>query len=205
MQSKKISLVVLAAGESSRMGTPKQLLKLHGKSLLELVLDQTTPLKDCVKVVVLGSRAEQIKPIVGLYGDHVSVTNTQWKNGMGSSIKAGLSFILQNFQKMDAVIFLTCDQPGITTQHLENLIGKYQDHGPFIVSTGYNSTEGVPALFDHALFQEVMKIDDAEGARKIIASCSQSDKLMVDFPDASVDLDTKADVEHYLQDGFIED
>lgn len=194
---KTIAIVLLAAGESRRMGVSKQLLEVQGKTLLEITLEVINTCVDAKKVVVLGANAEAHQKITSQFPDLDIVINTSWKDGLGSSIKSGLEFVTRSSPFVDGVMFLVCDQPFINTDHLTHLINEFLNSSATIVASGYNNTEGVPALFGRAHFDELMNLDDSSGAKNVISKNSER-KIVVPFAAGSVDLDTPEDFRAYL-------
>ena len=191
----EVSIIILAAGSSSRMGQAKQQLPIGGESLL--VKTVSTALHSAIGkvVVVLGSQHELHQN--SLKGQPVEITlNAHWQTGMGSSIKAGLTHVLSLNPKTEAIIILVCDQPLLQPQHLNMLVEKQKQTKAFIVASGYSNTKGVPALFTQEIFGEILKLKDDEGAKKII---QQYPGEVVDFPEGAIDLDTPDDYKNFLQ------
>jgi len=196
-----IGLILLAAGESSRMGRPKQLLIYEGQTLLRRALEAAAGSSCRPIAVVLGSEPEALIPELdnaGLpYDAQVEIVhNLNWECGMGSSIRAGLQ-ALQRRAELDAVVIMLCDQPMVTSALLETIIAAYREADDCVVASEYGtgSTDegvGVPALFDASLFPELLALHPDEGAKRIILA--HKDKLgRVLFPGGLVDLDTPAD------------
>ena len=186
----KPGIIILAAGESARMGVPKQLLEYRGKTLLERTADVALEVGDSV-IVVLGSRAEQIwkawnEPRV------MVVENPRWSQGMGGSLAIGLQSLLIAKPATQAAIFLLCDQPLLTATVLRRLIATHLNTGSAIVASEYNETLGVPALFHASLFPELLALKGKEGARKVIQSHPRQ-VVGVPFAEGSLDIDTPAD------------
>jgi len=193
--NKELAIIILAAGPSSRMRQSKQQLLIDDKSLLIKAVE--TALQSNVKnvVVVLGSQEESHKEALkGLAIE--TIFNSRWKTGMGSSLKAGLNYIISNIPKTDAVIVMVCDQPLLKPQHLKLIIERYRETNALIVASGYSNTSGVPALFNHQLFDEVLKLGDDQGAKKII---HQHPAEVIDFPEGAIDLDTPEDYQRFIQ------
>src|SRR5690606_19422696 len=103
-----------------------------------------------------------------------------WEKGMGSSLKAGMDFIQSYLADTTAVVVLVCDQPLLTADHLNNLIGKYRNAKAPVVASTYSGVTGVPAIFDASLFAEIRSIDDKHGARQII-DMHKGDVQQVEF------------------------
>lgn len=165
----KESVIILAAGSSSRLGQPKQLVSVDGvpllrKSVLAALEAQYSPV-----VVVLGSNAEEYKKTIDQLPIEI-VIHSQWEKGMGSSLKAGLSHLLKSNPDTTAIVVMVCDQPLLTSAHLNTLRQAYQKSKKPIIASQYNEIIGVPALFDHSLFFQLQKIEDTQGAKAVIGS-----------------------------------
>jgi molybdenum cofactor cytidylyltransferase len=181
------------------MGAAKQLLKIHNETLLAKAISSFHRIKNSRKLIILGSGAAELIPHVEQFRGCEYVINRGWKKGIGSSIKEGLTFAVDSWPDTDAVVYLVCDQPGVSEHHLQQLITAYQNSNALIVASRYNYTDGVPALFDKKLFKEILSIDDAHGAKKVIASrAAGTEKILIDFPAGAIDLDTPDDVNTFI-------
>src|SRR6478672_10290842 len=105
-----LGTVILAAGESARLGTPKQLLTFRGVTLLQRALDNALALPEAPVALVLGANADQVRPNDLDSRVHI-VENPHWREGMGTSLRTGLQALLEAQPDLEAVIFLVCDQP----------------------------------------------------------------------------------------------
>ncbi len=191
-----IGIIILAAGASSRMGQSKQLLPIQGTTLLERIVTTAQALKPSHTVVVLGANEKQHAAI--LKNTNVqSIVNPAWQNGMGSSLKTGLQHLLSISRTTDAIIILVCDQPAVTTAYLESIVGQYKTSGKAIIASFYSGSPGVPALFDQTIFPELLNMDDAHGAKKIIQKHEALTEL-IPFPEGSIDLDTPEDYHNFV-------
>lgn len=191
-----ITAIILAAGASTRMGKSKQLLPVNGQPLLIHTV-QTARQADVKNVVVvLGANHEEHEAsLKGLAVD--IVINPNWQRGMGSSLKAATNHVLAEHPAVDAVVMLVCDQPGITPAHLNTLIRQHKKSLSPVVASYYADTAGVPALFHKSTFQELLNLDDRQGAQKIIRQ--QANLSVVNFPAGAIDLDTPEDYEHFIK------
>jgi molybdenum cofactor cytidylyltransferase len=187
-------ILILAAGASTRMGQPKQMLVVDGQPLL--VHSVREALATGVDVfVVIGANAETHKTMLSGLPIHL-VEHPQWLNGMGSSLKAGLKEILVAYPDATGVLVMLCDQPKVSRAHLEILQHRATRSEKEIVASHYNQTFGVPALFKQPLFSSLLALGDEAGAAKLIRS--HPDKVeVVDFPEGSIDLDTPEDLARY--------
>ena len=189
----KIGAVILAAGESSRFGRPKQLVQFRGKSLVRRVVDAAKDANCSVIVVVLGSKREQIERELK-ETDAIVTENKDWRRGIGSSIRLGVESAVNQAPDIEAIVLLTCDQPFLKTDTIECLIAMRGKTKKAIVASSYSETLGVPALFDRSCFQELLALDDETGAKAIILSNRERVAELL-FPEGKIDIDTVADYE----------
>jgi molybdenum cofactor cytidylyltransferase len=189
----KIGAVILAAGESSRFGRPKQLVPFRGKSLVRRVVDAAKDANCSAIVVVLGSRRDQIERELKETAAIVA-ENEDWRRGVGSSIRVGLESAVNQAPDIEAIVLLTCDQPFLKTDTIERLIAMYEKTKKAIVASSYSETLGVPALFDRSCFQELLALDDETGAKTIILSNRDRVAELL-FLEGKIDIDTVADYE----------
>lgn len=183
--SDRVAAVILAAGTSQRLGQPKQLIRLGGESLLRRTARLAVE-AGCSRVwVVLGYAADQMRP--ELDGLPVQMlTNTGWNQGMGSSLRAGISAAQVS---ADAVLLLVCDQVRLTADHLRTLLLRHGEGGVPITASEYAGRAGVPAVFSARLYPELLQIQGDHGAREIIER-HLGDTRTIPWPDGVVDLDT---------------
>jgi len=189
----KIGAVILAAGESSRFGRPKQLVQFHGKSLVRRVVNAAKDANCSAIVVVLGSKREQIERELK-ETDAIVAENQDWRRGIGSSIRVGVESALNQAPDIEAIVLLTCDQPFVKTDTIERLIAMREKTKKAIVASSYSETLGVPALFDRSCFQELLTLPDDSGAKSIILS-NHERVAELPFPEGKIDIDTAADYE----------
>lgn len=185
------AIIILAAGESSRMGRCKQLLEFQGVGLLDRCIATAIAIPQAQVVVVLGARAEEIRATLDPSVVAI-VENPDWQNGMGSSIRSGLLAALATQPDLARAIFLTCDQPFLTTTIIDQLISSHERENSLIAASAYSATLGIPALFDRALFPELLALDSAGGARGIILK-HRDRTTEIPFPEGAIDIDTPAD------------
>jgi molybdenum cofactor cytidylyltransferase len=188
----KTGLIILAAGSSSRLGRPKQLIEFQGKTLIRRAIEFAVTSKADSLVVVLGWNPELIQS--GFDSTQIpSVINEKWEEGMASSMQVGLRFLMEKGQP-DQVILMLCDQPFVDAKLLDQLILAKEKSGKGIVASAYSDTLGVPALFDQKYFEEMLSLKGSEGAKKVILK-NKEDVFTIDFPLGKIDLDTVADLE----------
>lgn len=184
-------IIILAAGASTRMGQPKQLLRVGSESLIQRVLRTALATVFRPVVVVLGANREKIEPELEAFPVH-KVVNETWSNGMGSSISAGLRYLLQETPALDAVIILVGDQPLLSTQVLLDLHQLAQTQQAPLVVSHYVHTMGVPALFTRALFPALIALEGTIGAKALIQKY-RNQAAILEFPEGGLDLDTPED------------
>ncbi len=192
-----VSIILLAAGSSSRLGHSKQLLDIEGSPLL--LQSTKVALESRVKNVLVILGANEVPHREVIHDLPVSIiSNHFWKSGMGSSIKAGLNHLVRKAPDTQAVIIMVCDQPSLTANHLRQLIQKYRETKSPIVASSYAGTAGVPVLFSRAFFSNILMLRDGEGAKKIIQQFP-GQILTIEFPEGVFDLDTSVDYQNYLK------
>lgn len=194
-RSPTVGIVILAAGASTRMGTPKQLLHYRGRSFLSHAVEVATASVCRPIVVVLGAYVERIKPEVSQFPVQV-VENFQWSEGMSASIRCGINTIEAAPQKTEAVVLMLCDQPFVCTQVINRLVETYYLTGKPIVASEYAGTLGVPALFSRNFFSELVSLKNAEGAKRVITR-NLNEVACVSFAEGAIDIDTPKDYEQF--------
>jgi molybdenum cofactor cytidylyltransferase len=187
--------IILAAGASTRMGRPKQLLPIQGHSLLRQVTE-TTLVAGGPVVVVLGAYQEQIQPQIRDLPVQI-VANPDWSRGMGTSIGCGVNALLEQTTPLKAVILLLCDQPFVSPSLLTQLRELYIATQAPIIASAYADTCGVPALFSAQLLPELARLEPQAGAKAILQRY-RAKLVTVDFPLGEIDVDTMDDYQAYL-------
>lgn len=181
-------IVLLAAGSSSRLGTPKQLLVLGGVTLIKraalIALEVTSKV-----LVVTGAHAEKIQ------GDLKNLPLTFSKNGIfedgiASSIRIGLSSLIEKHKDLEGVIFMVCDQPYLTADVINQLVNAANTSEKGIVACSYGKSLGIPALFKKQYFKQLQELEGDMGAKKLIIT-HVADVDSVFFPDGNIDVDTE--------------
>ena len=174
----RVAAIILAAGASTRLGEPKQLVTLAGERLLERAIRIAREAGCAPVIAVLGSDAQRIADECTLTGAQVIVNET-WSEGMAASIRAGVRAIRY---LADAAIVMTCDQPAVTSEHLKQLmaIGLADT-----VASHYDGRAGVPACFPATCFDDLLSLRGDAGARHLLASAQT-----INLPQGGLDIDT---------------
>lgn len=184
----RIATVVLAAGESKRMGIAiKQLMPWKNTTLLNHVINQLNSF--CVEKHFVITGAHQKTVSESIKEDKVyMVHNDQWAQGMGSSISKILQHFDEHDLKFDGLLIASCDQPLIQNTHYDSLIAKFLNPDQ-IIASAYKNDFGIPVLFGSKYFNELNKLSGRKGAKSIIKK--HLNKLtMINVPQAAIDLDT---------------
>jgi len=193
-----ISAIVLAAGESKRMGQNKLLLPWQGKTILEGVLDALLNSQVEEVILVLGHEAERIREKVPAQKIKI-VSNSDYKKGMSTSIRQGLMALDESAK---AFIIVLGDQPGISREIFNRLIREFQQNYPHknIVVPSYRGTRGHPVLFSTKYMKEALQLQGDVGCRQILADHPE-DILTVQVNTEAVlfDIDTPEEYEKYLE------
>ncbi len=187
----RIGAVVLAAGQSTRMGEPKQSLLVGGKPLLQQTLENVRGARVNDIVVVLGFAAEAIAQQISS-GDIRIVVNEAYQQGMGSSLSAGLGAL---DPLTDAAFIILADQPFVRSKTLDQIIDQYQESDAQIVIPTYRGFRGNPVLLDRSVFPEVMALSGDVGCRAIFGDHLEGIvKVAVDDIGILLDIDDKDDL-----------
>jgi molybdenum cofactor cytidylyltransferase len=195
--SLSVGAVVLAAGSSSRMGSPKQTLQYRGESLLRRAALAALGAGCRPVIVVTGANAElSRRELDGL--DVREVLNPLWETGMASSVRAGVEGLLSEDADVDAAVLLLCDQPHVTVDIISGLVAAHCATGRGVVASTYGGSFGVPALFGRALFDELAQLEGVAGAKQVIKRYA-SEAHFLPFPCGEVDVDTPDDFSRLIE------
>ncbi len=189
----KTGIVILAAGNSSRLGRPKQLLPYRGKTLLSHVVAEALGASLQPVVVVTGAHHSEIED--SLRGQPVALAyNADWETGMASGIVAGLRKALSIKPNLPGVIVSVCDQPYISAELFRSLVEKHAMSGKGMIASVYSETMGTPVLFASRYFRELSVLSGDAGAKQLLRKYPVN-VATIPFPKGSVDIDTEEDFE----------
>jgi molybdenum cofactor cytidylyltransferase len=187
----KTAIVILAAGNSSRLGRPKQLLPYQGKTLLTHVVTEALAASLSPVVVLTGAYQEMVQD--SLRGHRVElIHNPLWETGMASGIVAGLGKALSIEPHLQSVIVAVCDQPYIAAELFRALVEKHAASGKGLIACSYSETLGTPVLFDFRYFKELSALS-GDAAAKHLLRRYRDDVAAVPFPGGNIDIDTEED------------
>jgi molybdenum cofactor cytidylyltransferase len=187
-----IGAVILAAGASTRMGRPKQLLQFCGQTLVRRGASVAVEAGCRPVVVVTGAHAVATRDALsGL--DVQEAENQQWPSGISSSIRVGVEAVVRASPQTAAIILMLCDQPFVTQELIARIVAAHRETGRSIIASRYGGSYGVPALFGKKYFAQLTALEDALGAKRLIQK-QIADVQLVDFPQGEIDIDTPDDL-----------
>lgn len=192
-----ISLVILAAGKSTRMKENKLLLKLDGETLIERVVKTVKGSSADEVIVVLGHEAEKVREqLVKL--DCKLVVNENYMRGQSESVKVGLAAVSSS---AEAVMILPADVALIDAESINSVIDEHRKSKSHIVIASHKHQSGHPILLDRALFQEVSQIDESALGLKAVINRHRSEVKYVEVGTENVliDIDTREEFDKYFR------
>ena len=192
-ENAKIGVIILAAGSSSRLGYPKQLVEFKGIPLLQHSIDVAESLEFDAKILVLGAKEDEINKKIDRRNFTV-VINENWEEGMSTSIRKGLSEALKFEKELEHILILLSDQPFVTKEKIEELISVQLKSNKQATFSGYAGELGVPAIFSREIFSDLKKLKGDQGAKKLIYKKDLQFGTVM-FENGNFDVDTTVDVE----------
>jgi len=190
--TKEIEGILLAAGESRRMGYPKPLLMIDNETFL--ARSAATMLNVVARlIIVLGAHAERVRPAVPKDSRIAVVENPEYERGQLSSLKVGLTAVSPT---ASAVLVHLADHPLVNTATFDALVAVYNRVGKPLMIARYSGRRGHPVIFQRSLFDELLSAPEDQGAR-VVVNADPSRVAYLDVEDAGVttDLDTPTDLE----------
>lgn len=188
----KIQLLLMAAGASKRLGQPKQLVKYKGKTLIRRMAEEALKANIGELTVVTGYDHLTIeKEIEGIKLN--IYYNTEWEEGLGSSIRNGIKHVCKKHPDTNAILFIMVDQPFVDAAHLQKIANAYDSARPMIIASAYQGTFGVPVLVDNKYFDEMLQLQGDEGGKKIFVKYIK-DIVEIPFIEGAIDIDEKKDL-----------
>ena len=184
-------ILIIAAGQSKRLGSPKQLLMYEGKTLINRLIDIVKEAVDLPMALVLGAHAEKIK--LQLTNPSMPIIiNEHWAQGMGCSISTGLKGLIQKNPAIDGVMVLVCDQPFLNREHILSLLNLQAKSAMPMAACYYEGVLGTPAVFHQSIFPELLALKGDRGAKKIITA-REAEVAKLHFEKGMIDIDTEED------------
>ena len=196
----KIAILILAAGSSTRMQQPKQLLPVGNKTLVEIAVDSAIKSDASLVCCVLGANKTQTEEALSEYDIDI-VYNVNHHLGLSSSISEGVKYIIE--KSFDAVLVMLGDQPKVDDIYLNSLIKTIQESPNSIVTSKYNNFYGVPAIFPKAYFNTLLNLKGDKGAKEFLNSGLENIHT-IEANNKLIDIDTKEDYNNYLKTSNLE-
>ncbi len=193
-----IGVVILAAGESKRMGVPKQILPIFGVPMLKYLVDEVLDTEAHPVTVVVGANKTKIVPLLENIPIGI-IDNPNWQKGMGSSIKMGLVGSYLITKGFDGLIFMTSDMPFVNAEVINKLINTAIEFpNKTIIASKYAGTLGIPVLYKKERFEDILDMKPEHGAKQFFNKYPD-EIVSLDFDLGAIDLDTKEDYYNFLQ------
>ncbi len=186
----KIGAVVLAAGGSSRLGQPKQLLRHRGRPLVRRAAVVALEVGCAPVVVVVGAERAKVTASLRNLAAEI-VPNEDWSRGIGTSIRAGVAHL----RECDGLLILTCDQPQVDAALLRKLIARHEQTQNPMVASAYAETIGIPAFFARVCFDNLLSLGNDVGAKALLTA-RPGEVASVAFPEGALDIDTPPDLQN---------
>jgi len=188
-----VAAIILAAGESRRLGQPKQLLPYCGESLLARVVRLANEAGASPVLVVLGANFETIRAAIDS-SNAIPVHNDRWRQGIASSIEAGMRALSVCAPESEGALLMGCDQPRLTADHLRALVAAFESQSAAVIAaSSYVGIQAVPAVFPRSVFVELRALRGDKGARSVIESAARP-VVASEFPGGEVDIDSPEDL-----------
>jgi molybdenum cofactor cytidylyltransferase len=189
-----LHVVILAAGGSSRFGSPKQLIRYQGRSLLQRSLHVANEVAGSAVTVVLGAHAADITATLPTSGLTL-IVNRDWQEGIASSIRTGIARLPG---ACDGALLLLADQPLVQPESLSRLAAQWRREPRTIVASRYgsaalNDVTGVPAVFPRWCFPDLLALRGDQGARALFHRYAEHVRR-IELPEAAVDIDRPEDL-----------
>ena len=183
--------VILAAGTSSRLGKPKQLIQYRGRPLLLHAVSAATSISPNRTIVVLGSHSLRLRALLARHLQNVSViVNHQWGSGMASSLIVGLKALPSSAR---AALLMLSDQPRIDARSLGRLVKVWRAKPSVPVASYFSGTIGVPTILPKQYWADIKLLSGDTGARSLLKQSDINTKAVA-MPEAALDIDTDEDL-----------
>jgi CTP:molybdopterin cytidylyltransferase MocA len=186
-----VSAIVLAAGGSTRLGVPKQLLELRGEPLVRRAATAATDAGASMVLVVAGAEISGIAQALNGLSFVTIVVNERWREGLASSLAAGIREVQRLDPRADGVLITTSDQPLVSDEALARLLDAFAK-GARLVAAAYSGTIGVPAVIAREHFHELLALERDAGAGRWLRGRGNAVHRIA-MPEAAMDIDTAED------------
>ncbi|WP_439128424.1 nucleotidyltransferase family protein [Polaribacter sp.] len=191
---KNIAILVLAAGKSTRMKAPKQLVKIGNNYLLETVLTKAKAINRNHVYCVLGANATTIRREIASSNIHF-VYNNNFETGLSASIVSGINAMYLKPYLYDGVLILLGDMPAIEKDYLQSMIDLFSRDKSKIIASNYKNKLGVPAVFPKSYFLKLKSLQGDFGAKDILNN--NTDVIAMQKQTNFIDIDTEKDLQDF--------
>ena len=190
-----VAAIIVAAGSSSRLGEPKQLILIDGEPLLQRAIRCVVDAGASPVFVVLGAHRELIEHSIDFSAVKI-VVNNEWEEGLASSIRIGVKTAQAEAPTAEGLLLLTCDQPRVTPMHLHRLIlMSYAQSAPTAIVSTYGGTRGIPAIFPRQAIGNLLALRGDKGARALLARPPWP-VISIPLAGGEIDIDSPEDLEN---------
>jgi molybdenum cofactor cytidylyltransferase len=191
---KPLPAVIVAAGSSSRLGQPKQLLLVNGEPLLQRAVRIAREAGASPVFVVLGAHREVIEATIDFTWARI-VNNEHWPDGIATSICAGVRALEKEVSDCSGALLMLCDQPSVTAEHLRKMIHEFAQSDESEVASVYAAKRGIPAIFPHQAFSDLLALRGDKGARGLLTDPGRR-VIEVPLAGGEIDIDRPEDLTH---------
>ena len=191
--------IVLAAGGSRRLGTPKQLLRRAGETLVHRAVRLASATQPQKLLLVIGAHADEMREAVADLRVEILVNN-DWQEGLASSLRAAVGAL----DESASALILGCDQPALEQSHLQRLLSGAAGSASGCAATLHGAARGIPAMASAAVLREAHGLHGDSGLRGVLQQLSTDSLYLLEAAELEFDLDTPADVEKAVADGLID-
>jgi molybdenum cofactor cytidylyltransferase len=182
-------VLVLAAGSGSRFGSPKQLIRIDGESLLQRAVARATEVAGHAVTVVLGAHAAELTPLLR-HSSATVLVNRHWQEGLASSLRLGIASLPAG---TEGALVTLADQAALSTFDLRRLATAWRRQPDSVIAASYNGHTGVPAIFPAHAFGLLQELRGDVGARTVLSHLADR-VLRVPMPNAAIDIDVPEDL-----------
>jgi molybdenum cofactor cytidylyltransferase len=188
-----VAAIIVAAGSSSRLGQPKQLILIEGEPLLQRAIRIATDAGASPVVVVLGAHRGLIESQVDLRNVAI-VINDDWQEGLASSVRAGVAAVERDAPQASGLLLMTCDQPRVSAEHLRKMINAFSGiTEETAIASIYAAARGIPAIFPRSAVVDLCALHGDKGARGLLAK-SRWPVIEVPLEGGEIDIDRPEDL-----------
>ncbi len=197
-----IVAIILAAGESSRMGRPKALLPFDGKTFIEAIIAALKRSKVGEIIVILGHNGDEMKSRI----ERLPVTlliNRDYKKGQLSSLQVAIRYLIASAptSEIDGILVHLVDHPYIDPALVDRMIEDFYSSQKLIVLPRYRSRRGHPVIFSASLFGELLQAPLDQGAKAVVNAHRQDTvELETDDAGVTIDIDTPEEYRHHVKE-----